>query len=112
MAPRHEGMNQGGTGQPRKEGTVLDGVPAPVAAPAQYLVSPVGPQQQPTPKYRPGHDCPRPRDLGPGYRASFVRARLVRGHKPEAQARVEVTLACASGLCLHIEGYRVESPVD
>src|SRR5207248_9687665 len=38
----HDGVEEGGAGEPRKDGRVLDRIPAPVAAPAEDVIGPGG----------------------------------------------------------------------
>ncbi len=58
-------VDVGGRGQPRQQRRVLDGVPAPESAPAEYLVAPPRPEHDAEGERTPGEHRPTPLLQGP-----------------------------------------------
>ena len=60
------GVKQRGPGQPRHEGSVLDRVPEPPAAPAELVIGPVGAHRDAGRQEHPGEQRPGPHPARPG----------------------------------------------
>ena len=54
----HDGVEKGGAGEPGHEAGVFDGVPAPVAAPAEHGVGPVHAEEDAAGEEEPGDQGP------------------------------------------------------
>ena len=61
----HHRMQEGGAGEPRQQGSVLDRVPAPVAAPAQHRVGPAPAEDDADGQESPRDHAPAARDVDP-----------------------------------------------
>ena len=59
-------MDQGGAGQPGDQRSVFDGIPTPVAAPAEFFIGPRGAPEDAAAEGGPGKNDPRPRLFRPG----------------------------------------------
>ena len=83
-SPGHQSMDQGGAGQPGDQRSVFDGVPTPVAAPAQFFIGPRGAPEDAAAEHRPRRKWPK---AAPG-RPGVVRAVRSRGRRrPRQRAR-------------------------
>ena len=71
-------VQERGRGQPGQEGRVLDGIPRPVAAPAEHVVRPPAAEEVAEGEEEPAAERPLPRRRGP---AGVEAARDERGHR-------------------------------
>ena len=104
----HQRVQEGGAGQPRHQRRVLDGVPAPVAAPPELRVGPARTQQDAYAEQQPGREGEAPDSFDPvgvessrqqradtererdrRERVARVEHRRVDHHRREAQERIE-----------------------
>src|SRR5215813_15536778 len=58
-------MQEGSSCEPREERRVLDWIPSPIAAPAQYRVCPVSTEENPAGEEAPGDHRPAARNVNP-----------------------------------------------
>jgi len=85
-------MDIGRARDPGHQGGVLDGIPGPIATPAEYFVGPASTEHHAGRKKAPGEECPAPRRAKPG-RAEFARHERREGERKgqseAGKARVE-----------------------
>ena len=88
----HDGVQEGGAGEPGHERGVLDGIPSPVAAPAEHGVGPVRAEKDAAGEESPGDHGPAAGDVNPLFAGIVHDQRAQRegeGHSESDVAEVE-----------------------